>query len=272
MNAFEKVLHFLEAGMPRQYGFGWFHLMFLSIVIGMTVFIALKFKNADDKTNRKILLTFAGIMLFMELYKQLVFSYNGVTDVWDYQWYAFPFQFCSVPMYVMLIAGLVKNGKFQDSLFAFLATYGLFAGIATMALPNDMLTSTIGINIQTLWHHGSMIIIGVYMLASGRAKLSHKTIIKALPVFAATMLIAIAMNTTANLVGLEETFNMFFINPIYDNHLPVLSIIYDMVPFVAFLFIYAIGFTFVGYLMIVISMGIKKLANLINRQAETTKE
>ena len=83
-------------------------------------------------------------------------------------------------MYIFLIAALIKKGKVQDSLFAFLGTYALFAGLAVMLYPNDVFTTTIGINIQTMVHHGLMLVGGVYILASGRAKLEHKTILKSI--------------------------------------------------------------------------------------------
>jgi len=253
MNFFERILNFLNAQMLEPLPYGWFHLMMFGLIIGLTIFLVIKYRNANDKTVKRILLIFSLIMITLEIYKQLNFSYNGSTDTWDYQWYAFPFQFCSVPMYVMLIASLVKKGKVENALYAFLGTYTLFAGIAVMLYPNDVFVTTAGINIQTMIHHGFMLTIGVYMLASKRVPLNVKSVLKASIVFSIILVMAISMNYITHFAGLGETFNMFFVSPYHGTHLPVLSLIYPLVPYVIYLFIYAFGFTLVSYIVVLIA-------------------
>ena len=251
MNFFDKLLQLLDANMATPLPYGWFHLMMLGLTIALSIFMVAKYKNANENQTRRILLTFAIIMLTFEVYKQINFSYS---NNWVYQWYAFPFQFCSVPMYIVFLAALTKKGKLQDSLFAFLGTYALFAGLAVMLYPNAVFIDTIGINIQTMVHHGLMLVIGVYVLASRKVKLEHKSILKALPVFATVLLIAIIMNYATHFAGIEATFNMFFVSPYFANHLPILSGIYANSPYVVFLIIYVVGFTLVAYLMLIIAM------------------
>jgi|LGVF01.2.fsa_nt_gb hypothetical protein len=275
MNLFNDIALFLQSTMDTPAAYGWFHLLSIVLIASLAIFMAVKFKNADDKANKKILIIFAVIMLVLEVYKQINYVwYNAGTNVWDYSWYAFPFQFCSVPMYIMLLAGLIKKGKFQERLFAFLGTYALFAGLAVMLYPGDVFVSMIGINIQTMMHHGFMFVVGVYMLASGRAPIKQDTIIKSLPVFAVLALMALGMNYMAVWVGLTatHTFNMFFISPFFGCTLPVLSIVFDTLPYIAFLLVYILGFTFVGYLMLVIAMGIKQLYNLIIKREQLEKK
>ena len=107
--------------------------------------------------------------LLLEVYKQIVFTFT-VEDgkiVAEYIWHAFPWQFCSTPMYVGLLAGLTKPGKVHDALCAYLATFAVFAGTAVMLYPGDGFTPLTGINIQTIICHGSMVVIGGYLLGSG---------------------------------------------------------------------------------------------------------
>ena len=47
----------------------------------------------------------------------------------------------------------------------------------------------------------------------------------------------------------DETFNMFYISPYFDCTLPLLSGIYNKVPYLIFLFIYALGFALAGLLI-----------------------
>ena len=76
------------------------------------------------------------VVILLEIYKQInyTFSYEGAIT-FDYQWYAFPFQFCSTPMYVGLLVGLFRKGKIHDALCAYLATYAVFAGLCVMIYP-----------------------------------------------------------------------------------------------------------------------------------------
>jgi len=88
--------------------------------------LAIRYRHSNDKQDKNILLVCSIIMLAFEVYKQLVFTVEK--DVWDYQWYVFPFQFCSVPMYVAFITAFLKPGKVKNAMYNFLGTFGLFVG------------------------------------------------------------------------------------------------------------------------------------------------
>lgn len=266
MNFFEKILKALDGQMTTPTSYGWFHLMWIGIVIGLCVLVALKCRKLNSKQFRTITIIVASVLILFEIYKQLNFSFNSSTGEWHYQWYAFPFQFCSTPMYVLLLIGLLKENKFSNWLCSFMATFGLFAGVVVMLYPNDVFISTIGINIQTMLHHGMMIVMGVFMIATGRAKLEHKTILKGMAVFGALVATAFALNLTwyLSVAPADKTyyFNMFYISPFVRCHLPVLGNIWD-INYVLFLVSYLFGFSLAGYLMILIPMGIKALIGLI---------
>lgn len=268
---FELILKALDGQMTTPTSFGWYHLVCLTLVVALCAVVVLTARNLSDKQFNLIVGITAGVLLLLEVYKQLNFSYEYATDTWSYQWYAFPFQFCSTPMYVMLAGVLVRNEKVRQSLFSFLATYGLFAGTAVMLYPNDVFIGTIGINVQTMVHHGMMVVIGVFMYVSGRVKLSHKTVLHALPTFCALVFLALTANILYGHFGdSEQTFNMFFISPYYECTLPVLSLIEPLVPYPVFLCCYIFGFTAAGYVMSLIAMLVGKLVRLA-RQKQTVK-
>ena len=270
---FERLLALLsgEVNLPTSYG--WYHLLCLAITIGLCVLVVLKAKNISDKKFNLIIGITAGTLLLLEIYKQLIYSYDSSADSWGYRWHAFPFQFCSTPMYVLLLASLLKNGKVKDSLCAFMATYGFFAGLAVMIYPGDVFSYYFGINVQTMVHHGMMVVIGVFMYVTGRVKLSHKTILKALPVFASLVAIALTANVLYEYFGdPNQTFNMFFISPYYPCTLPVLSLFYGKMPYVLFLALYLFGFTAAGYVMSLLAMGVNKLRLKIYQMIEAEEE
>ena len=262
MTFWQSVLAFLDTAMEKPLPYGTFHVLFFVLSFLALIPLLQHPKNPSGEHIRRVVWVTALIVAVLEIYKQINYSFSYKTGItFDYQWYAFPFQFCSTPMYVGLLAGIIKKGKVHESLCAYLATYALFAGLSVMVYPTTVFISTVGINVQTMICHGSMITIGIYLLATGYVPLKYKTVLKALPVFAAAVLLAWGMNEIAYRSGLleTETFNMFFISPHCEPSLPVYSLVQAVVPFPLCLVFYILGFTAASWLVLVIGMGLAKL-------------
>ena len=211
-------------------------------------------------------------MLLGEGYKHLVFTYN-VNELGELvkklEWYSFPFQLCSSPLYVLPFVIFMKEGKVRDCFIAFLTTFSLFGGLAVLILPNDVFVSRIGINVQTMVHHGLQLLIGVLLTARCRRRLTLKYYLGGAAVFAVLLAIAMGLNewgywyiTVKELAGME--FNMFYLSPHYRCTLPVLSGIQPTVPHPVFLAIYALGFLLIALLIFGIEKGI---VHCINKRA-----
>lgn len=269
-----EIIEILDAEMAEPGLYGWFHNLWLIITAAATILLCRFCKAGTSKQVCAVVLSVALAVIFLEVYKQINYTFT-VDDQGkiqsDYQWYAFPFQFCSTPMYVGLLAGLVRKGKVHQSLCAYLATYAVFAGAAVMIYPGDVFVKTIGINIQTMICHGSMITVGIYLLYTGYVKLEHKTILQAMPVFAVTVAMAAVMNELAYVTGLLETdtFNMFFVSRHCESTLPIYGAVHEAVPFPLNLVIYILGFTVAAYVILLLAMGVKKIAQKSKRQAIT---
>lgn len=276
MEFLKRVLELLDAEMETPTAFGWFHLLFIALTVGGAAVLCLLHKKDDPDRVRRIVFITAIVVIALEIYKQInySFSYSGEVIEFDYQWYAFPFQFCSTPMYVGLLAGIIKKGRVHDALCTYLATYALFAGVCVMVYPGDVFIGTIGINIQTMICHGSMISIGVYLLYSGHVKLSHKSILGAMAVFAVCVGLAAVMNEIAYFSGLleSETFNMFFISRHCEGTLPVYSLVQQVVPFPFCLIIYIAIFSLAAYVILLAAMGIKKLSETVRAKQSAKAE
>ena len=107
MNLFEKFLYFLQGEMTEPTAFGWFHILWLVLVV-ITIFVLYKNKKYYSENQLKKVLGIYGIVaLILELLKQLIwtFNYDSITNIvtWDYEWYAFPFQLCTTPIFVSII-------------------------------------------------------------------------------------------------------------------------------------------------------------------------
>lgn len=258
-----ELLEILDADMNTPTMYGWFHILFFTLSVALGAALC-KWKKPTDSFVSKLLLITAILSIALEIYKQInyTFSYDGQSITADYQWYAFPFQFCSTPMYVGLLAGLLRKGKVRDALCTYLGTYALFGGLVVMIYPAQVFISTIGINIQTMICHGAMLTVGMYLLGSQYVKLEHKTILKAIPVFLCLVAAATVMNEIAYFSGLleTETFNMFFISPHCEGTLPVYSLVQGVVPYPWCMIIYVAIFTLAAYIMLLIAILAKNLA------------
>lgn len=267
MNFLVELLKILDTQMTCPTLYGWFHILWLFLTAAATVALCRFFPRPNARQVRKLLLTVSLTVIALEVYKQVNYTFQVTAEgaiVTDFQWYAFPFQFCSMPMYVGLAAALIKKEKLHSALCAFLATYAVFAGAAVMLYPSSVFIGTVGINIQTMVCHGSMVVVGVYLLYTGYVPNRHGTVLKAMPVFATGVLLAVVMNELAHQTGLLETdtFNMFFVSPYCEPSLPVYSLIQPLVPFPWSLVIYFAGFSLAGYGILLLSM----LAPLVQRK------
>ena len=73
----------------------------------------------------------------MELYKQAflyVIEFHGHFD-----WWYFPFQLCSIPMYICLAAPFLHSEKTLRRAATFLQDFGLLGGIMALAVPPGLM-------------------------------------------------------------------------------------------------------------------------------------
>ena len=255
-------LHLLEAEMERPGNYSPFHLCALALVILTAVLLCLFARKITDRHFRLLIFIFWVVLILFETYKQVIFSfnYNDGQPTWKYQWYAFPFQMCSSPIYILPFIFLSKeNSVIRRATVAYSATYVLFAGMAVMLYPNDVFIRTIGINIQTMVWHGSQVILGVYFLSRYADKLNMRFFLGGVIVFACMSAAAIALDLIIPRLVPDQTFNMFYISPLFPSTLPVLSSIYPKVPWIVFFLLYLIGFTLVAFLVFLAAKGIARL-------------
>ncbi len=275
MTFFERMVALLQVEMTTPASYGVWHICFLLLTVAASVGAVWRFRDASEKTQRRLLLTVWLVLVTLEVYKQLVFSLDvtdGVAD-WSYPWYAFPFQFCSSPLYVLPFAIFPRSDRIRSAVMSFLATFSLFGGLAVMAYPGDVFIGMIGINIQTMVHHGSQVILGVLMVAWDRRRMDKVFFAKGIAVFAILAAVAMILNlgVHAALVSAgmgDLTFNMFFISPYHPCTLPVLSLVYPAVPYPVFLALYLLGFSAVAGIVFAMEAGILHLIGRRNPRAE----
>ncbi len=262
-NIFASIIDFLDMEMPTPEPYGAFHICFVLITILSCFLLCRFFKTPTDKKLRRILLVYAIICIAFEIYKQISFTFD-VTDAGEitasYQWYAFPFQFCSIPMYVALLAALIPSKKFLHGAISFLATFGVIAGVLVMAAPTTVFIETIGINIQTMVHHGGQVTLGLYLLIRGGACKTLRAELGGIGFFLGAVSTALLLDCTViHFLPEGTTFDMFFLSPYFDTTLPVYVGIEPHVSFPVFVLLYVFPFITVSLLMYACRTAIPRL-------------
>ncbi len=269
----DNIMKVLNTEITTPQPWGWYHLLCLGVVLALIIIVCSTCRNLKDKQVRIILLVVGLLMLVFEVLKQLICSYDLDTGIWKYDWFYFPFQFCSVPMYVLILAGCLKPNKFRECLTSFLGTFALLGGLLVMFMPVDVFTDVLLISIHTMVHHGLMVVMGVFVYVAGQIKFKSSTILKASYVFGVIVLLAFVMNILSRPLGLEG-FNVFYIGPYTRCHILVLSDIWDMLALTGetitfnnfvFLFIYVFAFALGGSIILLIAWLINLIKNKLNK-------
>ncbi len=272
MSWFEKIIYALQFEHERPTNYGSFHIISVVLCIAVTVLMCIFLRKISDKKFRIIVGAIWGLMVLAQVYIELAFSFNNQTLVWDYDWYSFPFQLCTTPLYLLPFVIFMKDCKVRDAIIMFLTTFSFFGGLCVYVFPNSVFNTPYFLaQVRTMFHHGTQIIFGVYFAIYFRKKMNIKNFLYSLIVFGVLLVIAMAINLIGHAVS-TETINMFYISPYFECELPVLNVIYNIVPYFVFLLIYIIGFAIAAFAIYWALIGGMKLGDIIKGKIKSKKD
>ena len=202
---FESIAWPMEP--PPAYGA--FHILFTLIGFALCGFSAWKLRNVSDRTAGLILFVCGLVLSLSEIFKQL-FCYYVIADN-TYHWGEFPFQLCSVPMYLCLIAPWLKPGKAQRALYSFMVLYNLLGGAISFAEPSGLLHSHVFLTAHSCVWHMLLVFVGLFLCLSGRGGTRAADYAAATRIFLLCAA-AFALNCFVQF-GLGQEMNMFFVGP-----------------------------------------------------------
>lgn len=162
-----------------------------------------------------------------EIWKQWYLT--TVINHGTYDWWYFPFQLCSIPMYVLLILPWVKKELLRDSLLTFLMCYGLLGGIAVFADTSGLHYPAAALTIHSYLWHILLILIGIvaghcyqstFKETCAPAARFRSSFLGSTVIYAICCFIASCLNSLFSSVG---HIDMFYINPRY----PMVQIIFS---------------------------------------------
>ena len=190
--------------------YGPFHLCFAFVGFALCVLAARALRKVGDKGNRIVLLSCGLFLLVSEVYKQLFYYYY--VGEHSYQWWIFPFQLCSVPMYLCLLGPLLKPGKVQKGMYNFMMIYNLLGGFMAFVEPSGIIHEYWTLTLHAFIWHMMLVFIGLYLAFSGRAGKTMADYKTASVTFLALSAIAFCINLLLRDVSGGD-INMFFVGP-----------------------------------------------------------
>ncbi len=206
---------------PAPYSF--FHIAVTAAGVAAAVLLALRLERPaaagrpDAGVFRVSRILFAcGILLAAgELYKQL-FLYYVVFGT--YNWWYFPFQLCSIPMYLCLLAPVLRrNDRIFRAVCTFLQDFGLLGGVMALAEPSGLLHPYWTLTMHGLIWHILLVFIGLVLTFSQIPDRTVRGYLATLPMLAVFCAVATVIN-----VATGGAADMFYISPFY----PVTQVVF----------------------------------------------
>lgn len=148
------------------------------------------------------------ILALSEIYKQL-FLYQIVNQN-HYDWWYFPFQLCSTPMYLCLAFPLAPSGKFRKAAAAYLESFGFLGGIMALAEPSGLMHPYWVLTIHGFLWHILLVFIALFCAGLDWGGQYAQDYTEALPMFFVFCLIATFINILT-----RGKSDMFYISPYY---------------------------------------------------------
>ena len=203
--------------MPAAYGT--FHLLSTAILLAVTIVAAWWLRNTTERQHRAVLGIVGGFLLATEVYKIL---FHVVVDPYDWGFFGcFPFQMCSVPMYLCVFCALCKNRQLNRWLYECMFAVNMFGGIMAFAEPSGIQHTYVTLTVHAYIWHMALIFVGLYLYFSRRACTDARSYRKAIAVYLGSCVVAQAFN----LVFAGEV-NCFYISPYVQSPLAVFESIY----------------------------------------------
>lgn len=181
--------------------------------------------NASKNTPKKLfclpgiqILWICGLILAVsEIYKQL-FLYEVINQK-HYDWWYFPFQLCSTPMYLCLLLP-VFSVRLQKAAAVYLESFGFLGGIMALAEPSGLMHPYWILTLHGFLWHILLIFLGFFCAGLNFSKKEEGVFSDSLALFFIFCFIATLIN-----IFTRGKSDMFYISPYY----PITQIVFHQI-------------------------------------------
>ena len=175
----------------------------------LAAFAAWKLRTRSEAFRLHLLFACGVFLAFSEVYKQLFLYY--IENNRHYDWWYFPFQLCSLPMYLCLLLPFVPH-KYQRIFCTFMYNYNLLGAVMVFVDPSGLMHPYWTLTLHGFIWHILLIFIGLLIAFSRMVLPTAKGFWQSTAVFAVGCVIATIINVTSHPYGNAD---MFYITPYY---------------------------------------------------------
>lgn len=212
----DTLLSYTAWTMNEPEPWGMFHILMLLTGVPLTIFLGWKTRHITPQQHRRLLFILGIVLILLELYKQL-FS-NAIVNHHTYDWWIFPFQLCSLPMYLCILLPFLKE-RIASIIETFLMDFTILGASMALLFPEDMMHVFITLTAHAFLWHFILLFIGFHIACYRKtfAKYHHVVLL-----FFLTAALATCFNMMFHTYG---NIDMFYISPYIPFSQPVFNIL-----------------------------------------------
>lgn len=234
---------------PKPQAFGAFHLISVGCCVLFTLLaVCIAWRVPAERREQAAdgAVLAAGVAFaLLELYKQLYCCWVLKGGVYDFS--VFPFQFCSLPIYLCLAAPLLPRGRAKDACYSFLALFGTVGGYIVMGYPS--FPESLSLCLHTMLWHSLMVVLGGFLLViCGIGECFRRDYLPAAWIFLGALTLATLLNVVLEPAVQHFTgvLNLFYMSPYRNTDFWVISDVQRMFGWVPALLCYMLMFLILG--------------------------
>lgn len=241
-----NLLDFLNASSDEITMFSIQHFAWLILYFVILILLVLKCRKTSELKLRVSIFILGVVFLALEFLKN--FSRHCDADGnWDIRIEHFQFQFCSMPVYLTSIIALLPTKKIFNIGLTFLATYCMIAGLVSVIFCNTISSTNAFIQTHSFFLHGSMFVLGAYLLITKRIDFKLSSFLGAMIVFFCLASGAMLINYLTFHYTPHEATDFFYISPYILNSADFVNEIREFFPYPIYLCGYLFGFSGLGF-------------------------
>lgn len=248
--------------MEKPTAYGGFHIITTLILLSIAILATYLLRNTNEKQNKIVLLVVGLFLIITEVYKILFYHYVKP----DYSlWWVFPYQLCSVPMYLCVISFFIKNKKVNEWIYAFMGIVNFLGGLMAFIEPSGIHHEYVTLTLHAYIWHMTLVFIGLYLFVTKRSVKNLYGYFKGMAVFFVAASIAQTLNVIfRNING----FNLFYISPFTRSPLAVFKDFYVNIGWFWTMILY---FLAIAIASAVIYYGLYGIQYLIDKKSKKTQ-
>jgi len=186
------------------------HLSFTIVGFLVSILLAWRLRKMSQKRLDHALFIVGILLMLSELYKQLFYYF--VIGHGSYQWWIFPFQLCSVPIYLCLAIPFVTNEKVKGGMYAFMVSYNLMGGFVAFLEPSGLIHEYWTLTLHAFFWHMTLVFIGMMIAFNRNSGIDRIPFKECFGVFVGLCIIAFILNLAMKNVS-NGAVNMFYVGP-----------------------------------------------------------